>query len=78
MRLLPRTPTVVDGFGYTLTLDQVCRVLSMSRSTAKRLLDAGTFPVPALPRKFHTKYRFAAAQVDRYLSRVDESARRPA
>ena len=70
MRDPGRTPTVVDEFGFTLSLTQVCRVLGMSRATAFRRLEAGTFPVPALPRRFHEPYRFAARHLDRYLARA--------
>ena len=78
MRLLRRAPTVVEEYGHTLTLAQVCEVLSMSRSTAKRMLDAGTFPVRPLPRLFHSKYRFSSVQVDRFLGRVETDVRRTA
>lgn len=70
--------SVHDEFGHTLTLDQVCRVLSISRTTAKRRLDDGTFPVRPLPRRFHQPYRFVALQVDRFLSRATDDVRRTA
>lgn len=63
--------TVVETHGHVLTLDQVCTVLGLSRSTAKRLIAAGQFPVPALPRTFHAKWRFSAVRVDRYLARAE-------
>ena len=52
-----------------------CEVLGLSRTTAKRKLAAGTFPIPALPRLFHSKYRFSAAQIDRYLARATADPR---
>jgi predicted DNA-binding transcriptional regulator AlpA len=69
-----RTPTVVEVYGLVLTLPELLAVLKMSRTTAKRRLEAGTFPVPALPRHGQEPYRFAALQVDRYLARAMEGA----
>lgn len=68
----------MQGFGaepftrQTLTLDEVCQILRMSRSTAKRLMAAQQFPIPPLPRAFHHHYRFAAAKVERYLERAED------
>jgi predicted DNA-binding transcriptional regulator AlpA len=73
--LIRRTPTVADSYGPVLTLAELLVVLRMSRTTAKRRMEAGTFPIPALPRRFHEPYRFAAIQVDRFLARAMESAR---
>lgn len=69
MRDPGRTPSVADEFGHTLSLDETCRVLGISRTTAKRRMDAGTFPIPALPRRFHEPYRFPARRIDQYLAR---------
>lgn len=47
----------------------MCVVLGMSRTTAKRRMAAGTFPIPAFPRQMRECYRFTADRVDRYLQR---------
>lgn len=62
----------LDDCGETLTLDEVCAVLGMGRTTAKRRMLAGTFPVPALPRVGQQPYRFAAVRVRRYLERAED------
>jgi len=68
-----RTPSVADTYGHVLTLAQLLSVLKLSHTTAKRMMSAGTFPIPALPRHGdshkRSDYRFAAVQVDRYLDR---------
>jgi len=71
-----RTPTVVDSVGHVLTLEEVLAILRMSRTTAKRRFAAGTFPIPALPRHGQSPYRFAALQLDRFLARAMDGARR--
>jgi hypothetical protein len=75
--VIRRTPTVVDTYGHTLTLAELLGVLKMSRTAAKRRFEAGTFPIPALPRRAGTTepYRFAALQVDRYLARAMDGAK---
>lgn len=70
-----RTPSVADTMGHTLTLSEVLAVLKMSRTTAKRRMEAGRFPIPALPRNGQEPYRFAATQVDRFLARAMDGAR---
>jgi excisionase family DNA binding protein len=70
MRLLSRTPSVVVTFGHTLNLGDACKALGISRRTAARMLAAGTFPVPELPRVQRGRYRFSAIHVDRYLARL--------
>jgi len=70
-----RTPSVAELCGPVLTLPELLAVLKMSRRTAMRRLDAGTFPIPALPRQGQSRYRFAALQVDRYLARAMEDPR---
>lgn len=67
--VIRRTPTVVDTAGHVLTLEEVLAILRMSRTTAKRRLNAGTFPIVPLPRIGQSPYRFAAQQIDRYLAR---------
>lgn len=77
MRDTGRTPSIVSAHGYrALSLGDVCRVLGISRRTAMTKLDAGTFPIPALPRRWRERYKFAPQQVDRYFARSVESARR--
>lgn len=70
MNAYHRTPSIADTLGHTLTLEEVLGVLKWSRTTAKRKMRAGTFPIPALPRIGQEPYRFAAIQVDRYLARA--------
>ena len=70
MRDPGRTPSVADDFGHTLSLQEVLTVLKISRTTAKRRLESGTFPVPHLPRRGHEPYRFAARHIDHYLARA--------
>ena len=70
-----RTPTVADNYGPVLTLEELLTVLKMSRTTAKRRMQAGTFPIPALPRDGQSRYRFAALQIDRYLARAMDGGR---
>lgn len=72
MTVAVETPSVAAQYGHTLSLDEVCAVLGISRTTAKRLLRAGAFPIPALPRIGQSHYRFAAVRVDRYLSRAED------
>lgn len=67
-----RPASVRETYGFTLSLDQVCVVLGMSRTTAKRRMAAGTFPIPSLPRQMHECYRFTADRVDRYLARAEQ------
>jgi predicted DNA-binding transcriptional regulator AlpA len=73
--ILRRTPTVADSYGPVLTLEELLGVLKMSRTTAKRRMAAGSFPIPALPRQGQERYRFAAIQIDRYLARAMDGAR---
>ncbi|WP_291981993.1 hypothetical protein [Luteitalea sp.] len=61
----------LEDLGETLTLEQLLSVLGMGRSTAKRRMQAGTFPIPALPRIGQQPYRFAAVRVRRYLERAE-------
>lgn len=67
-----RTPSIVATHGHTLSLDETARVLGLSRRSAMRQLRAGTFPVPALPRLGHARWRFAAVHIDRYLARATD------
>ena len=55
-----------------LTLDEVCAALRLGRTTAKRRMLAGTFPVPCLPRVGQSPYRFSAARVQRYIERAED------
>lgn len=71
----PVSDTGRETYGFTLSLEQLCAVLGMSRTTAKRRMAAGTFPIPALPRQMHECYRFAADGVDRYLARAEQGVR---
>jgi predicted DNA-binding transcriptional regulator AlpA len=66
---------VEDDYGHTLSLEQTCKVLGISRTTGKRRMVAGTFPIPALPRTGQEPYRFPARRIDQYLARAMETAR---
>lgn len=69
------TPSVALTHGHVLTLDDVLTLLRMSRTTAKRRMQSGRFPIPALPRHGQEPYRFAATQVDRFLRREMDAPR---
>jgi len=78
MNTIRRTPTVVDTHGHVLTLEELIDILKISRTTAKRLMESGRFPIPALPRhgeQGQSRYRFAAVQVDRFLAREMDDMR---
>jgi predicted site-specific integrase-resolvase len=62
----------VAAYGLTCSLDDACEALGISRTTAKRLLKAGRFPVPPLPRKKHCCYRFSSVRLDTYLARAED------
>jgi len=57
-----------------MTLEEVCAALGMSRTTAKRRLSAGTFPIAYLPRVGQSAYRFPTERVERYLSRAEHGS----
>jgi len=63
------TPSVALTHSHALTLDEVLTLLRMSRTTFKRRMASGRFPIPALPRVGQSPYRFSATQVDRFLRR---------
>lgn len=72
----PQTPDAV------LFLEDVCRVLKVSRRTVERLRRHGAFPVPELP-ALDKRPRFSRAAVEAYLEQGQlschtESVRRPA
>lgn len=53
-----------------LTLVAVCDRLGISMRTAMRWLDAGTFPIPALPRPPRGRWKFSSVQVDAYFAQA--------
>ena len=55
----------------TLTLAETLALLKMSRTTAKRRISSGTFPIPYLPRIGQEPYRFSAVRVQRYIDRAE-------
>ncbi len=55
----------------TMTLEEVCAALRMSRTTAKRRMKAGRFPIPYLPRVGQERFRFSAERVQRYIDRAE-------
>ena len=51
-------------------MDDLCRVLKMSRSTLERLRARGVFPIPELP-KLGRRPRWSVARVHEFIERQE-------
>lgn len=53
---------------HAVGLRACCQRLDISYTTGKRRIAAGTFPIPALPRKAAGEHlKFSSSEIDRYL-----------